>query len=518
MRNVEQSAIAHLLNRAAFGPSAGDWRRVEAIGRDAWLEQQLHPERIDDGPIESVLARLGTLWLDTATLMRDYPSPQQVQRMMRDDEEPDEEMIRRLGRRSFVPAQELARARIARAIGSERQLYEVLVDFWYKHFNVFVGKGPMRHLLTGYERDTIRPHVLGNFRDLLGAVARSPGMLVYLDNWRSGAAEDRAVAGSTPRGLRRDAVRDAIRRRGMMQQRSRPPQGRPRFYERPEGLNENYARELLELHTLGVDGGYDQDDVRETARAFTGWTLRLTPQGGGGFVFRPDWHDAEDKTVLGTRLPKGRGVQDGEQVLDMLVEHPSTARFIATKMCRRLVSDDPPASLIDKVATQFAASRGDLRAATATILRSREFDDPAARGAKVKSPLEFLASGARALGVPATADPRLVQGLRALGEPLYGASAPTGYPDEPMARTSANALLARMELGTLLAEAAFARRDRRASGTERERVERALGDLLPGQETAQLHGKLVGWAESRTETVTDAQIAGLVLGSPEFQR
>lgn len=509
---ADQSSISHLLNRAAFGPSAADWSRVERIGTASWLDEQLQPARLDDTATEQLLAQLTTLDLDSATLMRDYPSPQQVQRMLRDDEEPDEEMMRRLGRQSFLPVQELSRARVARAIGSRRQLNEVLVDFWFNHFNVFVGKGPLRHLLTAYERDTIRPHVLGRFRELLGAVARSPAMLVYLDNWRSGAEPGRKVAGGPPRARRGDAVRDAIRRRPSM----RTP-NRGRLFERPEGLNENYARELLELHTLGVDGGYGQQDVRETARALTGWTLRLTPEGGGGFVFRADWHDAEAKQVLGAALPAGRGAEDGEQVLDILAEHPSTARFVSTKLCRRLVADEPPESLVDKAATRFAATRGDLRATTEIILRSPEFNDPDVRGAKVKSPLEFLASGARALGLEPSVDPRLAQGLAALGEPLYRASAPTGYADKPMARTSANALLARMELGTRLAEASLIRRPP-LEGDASARIDRILADLLPGRPTQELRTTLISWADTRDATVTDAQIASLALGSPEFQR
>lgn len=521
---MDLALIAHVLNRVAFGPRADDWHHVERVGVDTYLSEQLHPEGLEDAAAQAAVARLETLKMNTATLLREYPSPQRVRRMMRDDEELDEEMTRQVAMHSLLPARQLSMARMARAIGSTRQLNEVLVDFWFNHFNVFVAKGPLRHLVIEYERDLIRPHVLRSFRDLLGGVARSPAMLVYLDNWRSGAEPDREVARRQPgRFHRHDAVYDAMRRVGFGgrfgsrrdRSRAQGPLG-----HRPEGLNENYARELLELHTLGVDGGYTQKDVREVARAFTGWTLELTADGGGRFAFRPDWHDAEEKVVLGQRLPAGGGIEDGETVLDILARHPSTARFLATKLCRRFVADQPPASIIDKAAATFASSGGDLRATLETILYSPEFRQPRVFGAKVKSPLEFLVSAARALGLPGRADPRLPQAVRALGQPLYGASAPTGYPDDATAWSSANALLARMRAASELAQVASEHNLlwRGRNATLEQRVDGLLEQLLPGGEVSQLRPQVLSWGASMAAAPTEAEIATLILGSPEFQR
>src|SRR6185295_18491817 len=259
---------------------------------------------------------------------------------------------------------ELSQQKLLRAAYSERQLQEVLVDFWFNHFNVDARKGATRFLVTEYERDAIRPHVLGRFRDLLEATAKSPAMLFYLDNWMS---VDPGSAGlGSPSALRA----------GNRQKR---------------GLNENYGRELMELHTLGVDGGYSQNDVTEVARAFTGWTIG-NPRQGGGYFFNARLHDRGEKLVLGHRIKAGGGESDGEQVLDILATHPSTARFIATKLARRFVSDAPPASLVDRLADKFRATDGDLREVTRTILTSPEFLSPTTYGAKVKTPFEFVVS------------------------------------------------------------------------------------------------------------------------------
>jgi len=554
----DAATIAHVLNRAAYGPRRGDWQHVEAVGVEAYIGEQLEPERIADAEVEAKLEALPSLKMDIAGLYRDYPPPQLGERLLREDEELDEEARRRIAQQSRVPLQELGAARLLRAVESDRQLNEVLVDFWFNHFNVFANAGQVRYLLSTYEREAIRPHVFGSFRAMLGAVAHSPAMLVYLDNWRSAAEEGRKVAGAPPRA-RNDAVEDAIRRmaRGggrvdprrlqRMQQRVQQAQRG----NRPPGLNENYARELMELHTLSVDGGYTQDDVREVARALTGWTLTLGARQADdpGFVFRPDWHDAEEKRVLGTTLAAGRGVEDGEQVLDLLAEHPSTAGFIAVKLCRKLVADQPPPDLVVEVAATFRRTGGDLRATTAAILRSKEFLGPEHRAAKVKSPLEFLASAARALEVPVGTDGMLARTLQLLGAPLYGASPPTGYPDTAAEWTSANAILARMDVGSRLAaivygdetaagRAASGRRGRRGRGGERgpqgsagqrggergpqgsagERSDALLEQLLPGRAGDELRTKILAWADAQDEAPDNAEIAALILGSPEFQR
>ncbi len=558
----DAATIAHILNRICYGPRRRDWERAEELGGEEYVRWQLEPERIEDMRVNEALSALPTLMMDIGDLYREYPPPQLAERLMRQDEELDEEARRRLAQRSRIPLQELGAARMLRAVDSNRQLNEVLVDFWFNHFNVFAGKGQVRYLISTYERDVIRPHVLGSFRRMLGAVARSPAMLVYLDNWQSAAEQERDVAGPPPRP-RDDAVEDAIRgmqgsgyrvdpRRVQALQRQRRRQQRA---NRPPGLNENYARELLELHTLGVDGGYVQEDVREVARALTGWTLTLGGRSaeGPGFVFRPDWHDAEPKTVLGIELPAGRGIEDGEAVLDVVAEHPATANFIATKLCRKFVADDPPADLVDTVAGTFLRTRGNLRATTAAVLLSEHFLAGDYRNAKVKSPLEFLVSAARALELPVGTGGQLGRALRRLGAPLYGASPPTGYPDSAVEWTSANAILARMDTGSLLATAAFVpgaaaraglgggiergapgREDERDTatpprgrqlsgqrgprGTIEQRTEALLAQLLPGGVGEDSREKVVTWGLTQDEPPSNAEIATLILGSPEFQR
>jgi uncharacterized protein (DUF1800 family) len=284
---------------------------------------------------------------------------------------------------------ELAQQKVLRAIYSERQLQEVLTDFWFNHFNVDARKGRDRFLLTEYERETIRPHVLGKFRDLLEATAKSPAMLFYLDNWLSADPSGPHMEMLPPRVARSPFGGRVVVPGG--------PRPRPQGKNAPKGLNENYGRELMELHTLGVDGGYTQKDVTEVARAFTGWTID-NPRQGGRFMFNPRLHDTGQKVVLGHVIKAGGGESDGEQVLDILAREPATARLIATKLARRFVSDTPPPALVDRAAARFQATDGDLREVTRTILTSPEFVAAESYRAKVKTPFEFVVSAARALG------------------------------------------------------------------------------------------------------------------------
>jgi uncharacterized protein (DUF1800 family) len=368
-----------------------------------------------------------------------------------------------------------------------------MVDFWFNHFNVFAGKGPTRLYLTEYERDVIRPHVLGSFRDLLGATAQSPAMLFYLDNWQSAAPK-------SDRSNRRGQI---IRRPGM------PVAAQP---NRPaRGLNENYARELMELHTLGVDGGYTQKDVQEVARAFTGWTIEM-PRQGGGFRFEPRIHDDGEKVVLGHRIKAG-GKKDGEGVLDILAAHPSTARFIATKLARRFVADVPPAELVDRASARFRETRGDIREVVRTIVTSPEFFAAAAYRAKVKSPYEFVASAARAANVDVVSALPLVQALRELGMPLYFCQPPTGYPDRADAWVNTGALLNRMNFAVALTEG-------KLRGVKRSTPVDVRG-TSPGD--AIFQAALAGDVSDSTRATvaratTAAQSIALILGSPEFQR
>jgi uncharacterized protein (DUF1800 family) len=436
----DEASIAHALDRLAFGPRPGDLAHVREMGLAAWIERQLHPERIPDGVLAEKLARLSTLSLDAAEIARAYVLPARDARRARQQAaaraherggamEPglEPQMTPAAPRRSAAERAiqnvlaEMSEARLLRAVYSERQLEEVLVDFWFNHFNVFARKGQIPIYLGEYEREAIRPHVLGRFRDLLGATAKSPAMLIYLDNWQSVAPDARAQA--------------VLARRGG--QRTR------------RGLNENYARELLELHTLGADGGYTQQDVVEVARAFTGWTIRRpeTP----GFRFVAAMHDRGEKTVLGQRLPAGGGIEDGERVLDILARHPSTARHIAFKLAQRFVSDAPPPALVDRAAAVFASTDGDLREVVRAIVTSPEFFDPAARRGKVKTPLEFVASALRAVSADIVTARPLLRTLADMGMPLYLCQPPTGYDEEAAAWVSSGAVVARINFALALA-------------------------------------------------------------------
>ena len=301
---------------------------------------------------------------------------------------------------------ELVGAKLTRAAYSERQLEEVMTDFWFNHFNVFFGDGPVRYLVADYERNAIRPHVFGKFHDLLRATARHPAMLLYLDNAMSNARR---------------------------------------------GINENYARELLELHTLGVAGGYTEEDVREIARAFTGWTLNRRSRPAAEFQFVRALHDDDTKLVLGRQLPAGRGLEDGEDVLRMLSRHPATAHFIATKLVLRFVSDEPPADFVNELAAVFSKSDGDLRAVTRALFTSPRFYETDHYQAKVKTPFELVASALRATNAEFRMTAQLAQTLRSLGQLPYTESAPTGFPATSEEWVNSGAMLNRINFAVALA-------------------------------------------------------------------
>jgi uncharacterized protein (DUF1800 family) len=415
----------HVLDRLAFGARPADFDRIRTIGVDAWIARQLRPDRIAENDADRLAASLTAPFASPADVVRDLASPGR-----------GDSTGRRLLRQRYAEAgRAVQTARVARAVGSERQLQETLVDVWANHFSVFGGKGPVRLYLAHYEDEAIRPHVLGRFRDLLGAVAHSPAMLFYLDNWQSAADSMHPVLGSA-RGAR-------VRGRG----RTARPQ--PAGARRPRGLNENYARELMELHTLGVDGGYTQRDVVEVARAFTGWSI-AAPRDGGGFIFRPALHDAGEKHVLGETIRAGGGEEDGERVLDILARRPATARMVATTLARRLVSDDPPGSVVDRAADVYMKTDGDLREVVRSIVTSPEFFSRAAWRAKVKSPLELVVSALRAADVPPDTTPRIARAIAKLGEPLYGHQTPDGWPERSTEWLSAGAVANRVNFIAML--------------------------------------------------------------------
>jgi uncharacterized protein (DUF1800 family) len=381
---------------------------------------------------------------------------------------------------------ELSEQKILRAAFSERQLEEVMVDFWFNHFNVFAGKGATMNHVTSYERDTIRPHVFGKFRDLLGATAKSPAMLFYLDNWQSAGPARLDARALSRRGAPRGGRR-------MQAQMEAPRQRR--------GLNENYGRELMELHTLGVDGGYTQQDVVNVARAFTGWTIEQ-PRLGGGFRFEERLHDDGAKVVLGHTIKAGGGQSDGERVLDILASHPSTATFIATKLARRFVGDTPPAGLVVRAAARFRDTGGDIREVLRTILTSPEFFAPEAYRAKVKTPFEFVVSALRATGTDVTEAEPLVQAVRQLGMPLYMCQPPTGYADRADAWVNTGALLNRMNFAVQLVGGRM-----RGIRTGAASPASALGGDISSPTSATI-----------ARATDPRQTAALTLGSPEFQR
>ncbi|HMK29800.1 MAG TPA: DUF1800 family protein [Terriglobales bacterium] len=459
---------------------------------------------------------------------------------------PDQrETVMALANPEQVVVNELQQGKILRAAYSERQLQEVLTDFWFNHFNVFIGKGPDRYLLTSYERDVIRPHALGKFKDLLVATAKSPAMLWYLDNWDSvGPDSEFARYGNRP--PRNDAVFRPRRPHfggpfggPVMSPVPKPPAPRPQTGQQQQkkqqkGLNENYARELMELHTLGVDGGYTQKDVTEVARVFTGWTLR-EPRRGGGYEFDERKHEPGNKVVLGLKI-KDDGEKEGMKVLEMLAHHPSTAKFISTKLATRFVSDDPPLAMVNRMADAFLKSDGDIREVLKTMVDSPEFWTPTAYRAKVKTPLEFVASSIRATGADITNAMPLVQTLNRMGMPLYGQQPPTGYPMKAEAWVNSSALLNRMnfalQLGSGRMRGVELDASRLLGSLAPTTAEQAVGSLesvlLAGDVSPQTHATIVKQLSDPQVTgrVLDdtlrppniGVIAGLILGSPEFQR
>ena len=652
----DDKKIVHALNRFTFGVRPGDVERVRAIGLDKWFDEQLHPEKIDDGAVESRLAPFRTLKMSTREMVENFPPPQVLkaiengrmsmprdpakkavyesrmaayqqrqqnkedkaaagntavadpemssakaqpgavaqsttdskdvspeassgnqpspsaqerkQRKQREDTmyadldtdrllklPPDDRykaimkmpVDERLDlaktyrgqamqlvndmkpeQRETVEAMiqpqavlgELAEAKLLRAIYSDRQLDEVMTDFWFNHFNVFIGKGPDRYMINAYEREVIRPHALGKFKDILAATAKSPAMLFYLDNWQSvGPNSELALYGPQRR----------MGRRGRFA-RPRPQQAK----NRPSGLNENYAREIMELHTLGVDSGYTQKDVTELAKVLTGWSIEQ-PQLGGGFRFNERAHEPGPKYVLGRKIGE-HGEKEGEEMLDVLAHHPATANFISRKLAMRFVSDNPPQTLVDRMADTFEKKDGDIREVLRTMFRSPEFWAADAYRAKMKTPFEFVASAARASGADIQNALPLVGTLNRMGMPLYAMQPPTGYSMKAEAWVNSSALLNRMNFALQLASGRLpgTSLDPQAliRGPAPEDPAAALAvleqSILAGDVSPQTHAvmqKQLGDPQISQRKLDDTDkkpnygaIAGLIMGSPEFQR
>jgi uncharacterized protein (DUF1800 family) len=613
----EHERAIHALNRLTFGPRPGDVERVQAMGLDNWIAQQLSPEKINDSALDARLVPYRTLRMTTAEMVESFPTPQVLKAvaegkmaMPRDPQlkavyaagltrindkqakknekasrnadllemspedmseemkekrqeardhararaldllelppdkrtqsvagmDPDErrgfwraltqddrdtlttdlnpqqkELLLSLENPVAVVNGELLQSKLLRAAYGERQLQEVMTDFWFNHFNIFLGKGAERYLVTGYERDVIRPNALGKFKDLLLATAKSPAMLWYLDNWQSVGPNSVAAGRGKNNG------------------------------KTSEGLNENYAREVMELHTLGVNGGYTQKDVTELARVLTGWTLE-EPRLGGGFVFKDRRHEPGDKVVLGHTFHED-GQHEGEAALEMLARKPETAQFICTKLAQRFVSDTPPASLVNAMAKTFMESDGDIKAVMRTMLRAPEFWERNMYRTKVKTPLEFEVSAIRATGAEITRSRSLSDALNRMGMPLYGAQPPTGYSMRAETWVNSGALLNRMNVALSLGTGKLA--GVRIDAAKLAGISNNTDDVLRLLEqtlvaggvsaqtndtiAAQLNGQQVNAppatgqkqdAAKRTVTtsVNQGVVAGLILGSPEFQR
>jgi len=664
----EQKRALHALERLTFGPRPGDVQAVAAYGVDKWIDQQLHPDKIDDSAMQVRLADYRTLQMSTRDMLLEFPSnpvakavmdgklpmPHDPYRhavyvsaidrvqekqekkqntvdvnpgsptMVRDASAPipqgssppsqttpgnqtqqdrrearvivDElaslppearmqrilalpvdqqreltqggvppakraallaglspeqrETVLALNHPQAVVNSEVQSAKLLRAVYSSRQLEEVLTDFWFNHFNIYLNKGGDRYLVTPYERDVIRPHALGKFKDLLVATAKSPAMLFYLDNWQSQGPDSDAARGRPQQAQAQPhngRPNPPFRRRPVVLYpipRPTPPRqtqpNAPSQNNQPKprtGLNENYARELMELQTLGVNGGYTQKDVTEVARVFTGWTL-AEPREGGGFVFKPRQHEPGNKIVLGHTI-KEEGENEGLRVLDILAHHPSTARFISTELAQRFVSDDPPQSLINAMAKTFTKTDGDLREVLKTMFRSREFWAPEAYRARVKTPLEFIASSLRATDAEITDPQPLAATLNRMGMPLYGMLPPTGYSTKADVWVNSAALLDRMNFALALAAnhvpgvTVDVTRLVSAHGTgvgdldlyqAQLQLEQAL---LAGDISKQTHDTIEQQVTSSSAAGSGSEvkrpagtsvIAGLLLGSPEFQR
>ena len=477
--------VIQALNRLTFGPRPGDAQKVRAMGVDKWIDLQLNPSKIDDTPFDQFAARYDILNQDQNQLLQQYAEAQRERRMVKRDKadsamitRDDSMAIRQIGlaRRNFMG--QLQSERVARAVSSNRQLEEVMTDFWLNHFNVYAAKGPPEaYYLVQYERDVIRPNALGKFRDLLESVAKSPAMLFYLDNARSMADSTRPRLANAPRNgaFQGDAAarialrmaRGAQRNRGptsifgimmgglgragrrpadsaqmrQIQQRLKAAEGRAQRELRPGAPGAAHCWSGRRIHSAGRDQRRPRTHRMDDQSAGNGRRIRLPPE----------MHDAGEKIVLGHKLAAGRGIEDGEDVLDIISRSPATAKFIATKLARRFIADDPPQSVIDDAAAVFLKTNGDIREVVRTIVTSNEFYSQRAFRSKVKSPFEVVVSAMRALNAQPDSTPRTAGAIAYLGEPLFGHQAPNGYPETGDAWMNTGAILNRINFGMAVA-------------------------------------------------------------------
>jgi uncharacterized protein (DUF1800 family) len=520
---TEEQKILHLLNRLGFGARSGDVEKVKAIGLQKYIDQQLNPASIKDPVADAKVKNLDVFGMTTAELFAKYPNPgallqqlegrnrnqpnaqnnaQNPDQMTQDEQRERRQKIAELYQKyDLKPAAQIipqiVSNRVLRAVYSERQLQEVMVDFWQNHFNVFAGKAAVRWYIPSYERDVLRKNALGNFKDLVVGTAQHPAMLFYLDNFES-VSPNAQLGGNNQNAQRLQQImrnggqlnsrmREQIKQRTgatdtQIDQRMKEMRDNPQAAQQRQkrGINENYARELMELHTLGVDGGYTQKDIVEVAKCFTGWTIAdprgyrraaaATIQGtedrrmdrlqrsqgvpddvdSGEFYFNSRWHESGAKNVLGQKIDEG-GVKDGLKVIDTLVAHPSTAKFIAKKLAVKFVSDTPSDALVGRVADAFQKSKGDIKTTLKALFNDKEFFAAENYRTKIKSPFELAVSSIRALGADTNASPAMLAMLNKLGEVPYGYQAPTGYPDTAEDWVNTGALLERLNFAVAIA-------------------------------------------------------------------
>jgi uncharacterized protein (DUF1800 family) len=485
---TERQAAAHLLSRFTYGPTPGQVNAVVKMGLEKWFEQQLEGNLPDDS-LNKLLDNYDALKLSNAQIAKRFPKNGAVLRMAVNDGVINKDSVNKGDRKNYraalqsymeqkglQPEQELLRQfynqKVLRAAYSNNQLREVLTDFWFNHFNVSTTKNDCSEFIPDYERDVIRPNVTGKFSDLLLATAKSPAMLYYLDNFTSSGANNNQ---NMPVARRRLAVlQDQMLTNPQMaaavQQRQKA--------RKAQGLNENYAREVMELHTLGVDGGYTQQDVTQAARVLTGWTVtpmnayngNANQMGGmmvanagqniqrrngniveGDFMFAANRHDNGEKMVLGKHFSANGGYREGVELLEMLAPHPSTAKLITKKIAVRFVSDTPPQSLLDKMVKTFTEKDGDIKEVLITMVTAPEFWSANAVREKTKSPFELVISSVRSLHAEIDQPFQLYNWANKMGQKIYAYQAPTGFPDKGQYWINTGALLNRMNFGLALA-------------------------------------------------------------------
>jgi uncharacterized protein (DUF1800 family) len=478
--------IIHLLNRLSLGIRPGEIEQVQKLGIDKYIQEQLNPETISEPAIlTDRLSKLDTINLSPVELFQRYNPNRQVenQNPLPADKKIQQQQTRQVTNQAIE-------ARLWRSIYSQRQLNEVMVDFWYNHFNVHAEKGLDKLWVGAYEQQAIRPYAMGKFRDLLGATARHPAMLFYLDNWQN----------SVPN---------------------------PNKKGKSQGLNENYARELMELHTLGVDGGYKQDDVIALAKIFTGWGFKQPGQkvpDGYSVQFNTNRHDFSNKIFLGNNI-SGSGIGEVEQALDLLSRNPKTARQISFKLAQYFVTDNPPKSLIDKLSKKFITTDGDIKLVLDTLFHSSEFWDGKYYGVKFKTPYQYAISSIRSTGTESSNPKPLNDFLKQQGMPLYGCPTPNGYKNTQDAWLNPDSMTRRINYATNLAKGKL---PISASITTAPNSPLQIQTGLPSSLTISIVDpvKLAATLGNNFSTQTQQTIASsnsdlraaLILGSPEFMK